>query len=191
MYSSYVGSSDARERRSSLGARALSATEMEELALSEVTDSFPMVSRSDALRFLRARAPGVRNSIGLLANDLEWRKKYLSYTTYDTNMTALRFQIPIALPSGAWRALGTTADGCAVLWVQTDRWRTWEYTHSEFVCYVLYFLEGLREMSSYPEGETAYAQFVVIFDLSGWGAKHSLQLRKVRLPRTVSPSAAD
>jgi len=122
------------------------------------------VDLTTAQRFSRARKGDLKKAELFLSEDLKWREeaKPAEITQAD---------IPRALPSGCWRCLGLSTEGCPVLLITLLLWNPASYDVPEYGRYCVYFLEHCTRM-----GE----RFIVIFDMQDWKLSHALQMRKIK-----------
>lgn len=123
-------------------------------------------SLKDCRRFLRARQGDVTKASAFLGADVSWRSTFKPEAVSQDDLK-------IALPTGAWRILGTSADGFPVVLISTALWQPHLYSVEEYAKYVAYFCEGMVKVGG--EG----ARFVILFDMAGWKFSHALQLKKV------------
>lgn len=121
------------------------------------------LSLRDGRRFWRARNGNAAKAAAFLAADVAWRKE-------NKPEAITQKDLPIALPTGAWRVLGLSAAGNPVLLVSTALWQPHLYDVDEYGKYVAYFCEHMCAMGS---------RFVVLFDMAGWQFSHAVHLKKV------------
>lgn len=132
-------------------------------ALKAAHPDVPDLTLADCRRFSRARQGNAAKAAAFLEADVAWRR--------DVKPREIaQGDLPIALPTGAWRVLGRTDAGSPVLLVSTALWQPHLYDVDEYARYVTYFCEGLVRMGP---------RFVVLFDMAGWQFSHVTHLKKV------------
>jgi hypothetical protein len=146
------------------GAKSAEKAIKEHIGVSELCSRHAGVATLDALRFLRARQLNVDKASKMLASDLVWRTEFKPAQITQAD-------IPVTLPTGCWRLLGTTTSNHPVLWIQVSRWHPNRFGLDEYVRLVVFFCERMRRIGT--------GRFVVFFDMRGWKLSFALQLRKV------------
>ena len=113
-------------------------------------------------RLLVARNFDPEATVALFWEQVEFRAKYKPDHISPED-------IPVALPSGAWRCCGFRKDGQVISNYKLEHWNPQEYDDDidkameEYTLYVCYFVELMLRC-----GKDANARFSLIFDLNGF-----------------------
>ena len=114
------------------------------------------------LRFLRARDFDKEKTASLLKDHVEWMEKIKPLGISLQDVEAMEGGKK-AMESGCWRYLGDSDDGSPILEIRTGLWNPHEYDIDTYEKYVAWFVTWAERVME------AHSQFIIIFDMAGWG----------------------